>query len=317
MDAVDASDDETALAQRLLVEWDHGKGTSKSEIERRIWGDGAAHGRRFDRFVRQQLGIATTRPSKQTDRIGDLERQLRRLGVKPDGTEFEDWEQHLHHARQACLAALRVWNDPTASFRTETFSLLFVAAWNRLAIAILQKGGEEWRELDSDGHPKLVDGRERALDTVSLVESCFSGSTSLGLRLNVRRWIDLRNLVAHRNLPALDLTVIPFAQAGLVNFEEALGSRFGSDYLLSDALSVPLQLSGFHDPGVMSSLKKFQASLPLDVQHFLADSAESDISHVDDPTFMLRVTFIPVGRTRDGVQTPWPTSSGREKSQRN
>lgn len=72
-----------ALARELLAEWDEGRGTSKSEIERRVWGDGGAHGRRFDRFIRQTLGVSTNRPSKQTDRIATLEAQLRRLGEVP------------------------------------------------------------------------------------------------------------------------------------------------------------------------------------------------------------------------------------------
>ncbi|MDA8040486.1 MAG: hypothetical protein M0Z69_15320 [Actinomycetota bacterium] len=142
-----AADDDVVLAEQLLAEWDEGRDASKSEIERRVWGDGGAHGRRFDRFIRQTLGVATSKPSKQTDRISELESQLRRLGVAPRGTTLEDWEAQLQHARHAALAALRVWNDPTALFRTESFALLLVAAWNSVAIAILQRAGNEWREL--------------------------------------------------------------------------------------------------------------------------------------------------------------------------
>lgn len=62
MDDVEPEDD-VELANRLLAEWDEGRGTSKSDIERREWGDGGAHGRRFDRFIRQTLGVATTKRS--------------------------------------------------------------------------------------------------------------------------------------------------------------------------------------------------------------------------------------------------------------
>ena len=141
-------EDDVDRATRLLAEWDEGSGTSKSEIERREWGDGGAHGRRFDRFIRQTLGVATTKPSRQTDRIGDLEAQLRRLGYTPDGRVLDEWEQQLDHGRHAALGALRAWNDPTATFRTETFALLFVTAWNSVALALLQHAGEEWRDLD-------------------------------------------------------------------------------------------------------------------------------------------------------------------------
>lgn len=76
-------DDDIELATRLLAEWDKRRGTSKGEIEWRERGDGGAHGRRFDRFIRQTLGVAIIKPSRQTDRTADLEAQLRRLSTVP------------------------------------------------------------------------------------------------------------------------------------------------------------------------------------------------------------------------------------------
>ena len=298
-------EDDVDLATRLLAEWDEGRGTSKSEMERREWDDGGAHGRRFDRFIRQTLGVATTKRSRETDRIVDLEGQLRRLGATPDGQQLEEWEEQLDHARQAALGAVRVWNDPTATFRTETFALLLVTAWNSLALAVLQQAGDEWRDLDENGSPRTVNGRERALETSELVDAAFSGDRFRGLRRNVEFWLGLRNQVAHRHLPALDVAIVPQAQAGLLNLEGALEERFGSDFTLGSALSVPLQLTGFRDPGVLSSVKRLQASLPLDVQTYLEDQASRNAALVDDPAYMLRVTFVPTvpasGRSPDAV----------------
>ena len=268
-------------------------------------GDGGAHGRRFDRFIRQTLGVSTTKKSKQTDRIQALESQLRRLGTSPDGTELEEWEGQLLHGRNAALAALRVWNDPTATFRTETFALLFVTAWNSVALAVLQRAGSEWRSLEEDGLAELVDGRERAQETGSLIASAFPSHRHLGLRRNTDFWIGLRNSVAHRHLPALDALVIPHAQAGLLNLEGVLDEHFGADYRLAEHLSVPLQLSGFRDPDVLRSVKKLQSSLPLDVQAYLATQAELNEDLIEDPSYMLRVTFVPAvpssGRNPDAV----------------
>jgi hypothetical protein len=299
------SAEDIALAEELLAEWDEGRGASKSDLERRVWNDGGAHGRHFDRFVRQILGVATTHPSKQTDRIEVLEGQLRRLGVVPEGTELEEWESQLHHGRHAALSGLRAWNDPTGSFRTQNFAVLFVIAWNSIALALLQRAGREWQELDDEGQPKLIDGREKAQETGELVASALPGVRHLGLRRNVEFWISLRNQVAHRHLPALDTVVIPQAQAGLLNLEAVLEESFGTDYLLGEFLSVPLQLSGFRDPGVLASVKKLQAGLPFDVQTFLAQQAQVNEHLVDDPTYMLRVTFLPTvptsGRNPDVV----------------
>jgi hypothetical protein len=304
-DRGEPNETDVALARALLAEWDEGRGTSKSEIERRVWNDGGAHGRRFDRFIRQTLGVATNRPSKQTDRISELEAQLRRLGVAPTGAELEEWEEQLHHGRHAALAALRAWNDPLAPFRTQAFALLLVAAWNSVALSVLERAGDEWRELDDTGQPRLVSGRQVAKTTGELVGAALPGPRLLGTRRNIEFWIGLRNHVAHRHLPALDMTVIPQAQSALLNFETVLAEHFGDDYLLGESLSVPLQLTGFRDPGVLSSVKRLQASLPLDVQTYLADQWELNADLADDPTYMLRVTFVPTvpssGRNPDVI----------------
>ncbi len=68
---------------------------------------------------------------------------------------------------------------------------------------------------------------------------------------------------------------------------------------------MPLQLSGFRDPGVLESRKRLYAALPIEVQAVLsrADSAPPEL--LSDPTFILRVAFIPAvpasGRNPDAV----------------
>lgn len=116
---------------------------------------------------------------------------------------------------------------PTSVFRAGAFSMLFVAVWNSVAIAILQRDGGEWRELDEDGEVVRVHGGvERARETGDLVGAALPGVDRAGLRQNVDFWVELRNAVAHRFLPALDVMVIPHAQAGVLNFEDVL--RVGS-----------------------------------------------------------------------------------------
>ena len=284
--------DNVGLANQLYAEWQAGK--PKSRIERETWNDGRSHGRRFDRFISQTLGRPTVKRSKMSDRVSDLEQQIRSLGHVPVGAMEKPWERQLIHARESCLAALRAWNDPTASFRTESFALLLVTAWNALAIAILQKRDQEWRKVDQSGMATQKEGVDQALETRQLVAKAFPGEEHLGLRENLGVWISLRNSVAHRHLPALDSVVIPQAQSALLNFENAIVEEFGSSLAIADHLSVPLQLSGFRDPGVLSSRKKLQASLPLDVQLLLA---QPELNHPDlanDQTFLLRVAFIPV-----------------------
>ena len=287
------TEQDIALAKELLAEWNDGRGTSKSQLEIRTWNDSTSHGRHFDRFIRTTLGVKTSKPSKQTILINQLQAQVRTLGQVPVGTNDLEWQRQLHHARASCLAALRTWNDPMANFRTGAFSLLFVTAWNSLALALLQRDGKEWRRINADGEVKRIKGEEQSLDTKRLIKRVFSKSDHRGIRKNIEFWIDLRNAVAHRYMPNLDMPVIPWAQAGLLNIENVLTNNFGSEYALSEQLSVPLQLSGFRDPGILESRKRLQSSLPLNVQTILDRADTESPELVADPTYMMRVAFIP------------------------
>ena len=179
-----------------------------------------------------------------------------------------------------------------------------MTAWNSIALAILIRDGVEWRKTKNG---KVVEkgGVVQTLDTSQLIGLAFAGDSLGGLRANVRFWIDLRNAVAHRHLPALDSTVIPQSQAGLLNFERMIVQEFGEHLAIGRELSVPLQLSGFRDPGVLASRRRLQSALPVDVQAILSRAEEASPELLQDPSFMMRVAFIPVvppsGRSPDAV----------------
>lgn len=88
--------------------------------------------------------------------------------------------------------------------------------WNSISIAVLQR-----------------DGVEQSLDTSDLIRLACSDDRHAGLRENVRFWLDLRNAVAHRYLLALDVSVIPHAQAGLLNFERTIVDGVRRDLVLA------------------------------------------------------------------------------------
>lgn len=247
----DISLEDKELAESVFARWNWGAGESKSELEREVWDDGSSHGRRFDRFIFRTLGVNTKKSAKSTTQIEQLERQVRSLGGHPLTRDPSEWELQLAHSRRSMLAALRHWNDPTTSFRTGSFSLLLVTAWNALALARLERDEREWRQLDDSGSPVLVDGVPQAVGTREAISMAFPGDGSRGVRENLRLWIDLRNSVAHRYLPALDSSIIPEAQAAILNYENLVVDTFGPEYGLQENLSVPLQTVGL--PGSRSS----------------------------------------------------------------
>ena len=126
------------LATEMHERWQNGEPKSRLEIE--YWDNATSHGKAFTAYVKRWLGVETERQSSQSTRIAKLEALLRANGVSP--TEAGDLAEEyrlLAKSREAALAAVRVYNDPIAGFRTETFVVLMVVAWNSLLQALLER----------------------------------------------------------------------------------------------------------------------------------------------------------------------------------
>ena len=294
------SDDEhRKVATRLYERWEGG--ASKSALEIEFWNDPTSHGKRFTAYVRRWLGRETERKSGQTEQIERLEALLRVHGLSPnDAGDLEEEYRLLAKARESALAALHVYNDPMAGFRTETFIVLMIIGWNSLFQAKLERDDIDYYVRDDEGRQVLVDGRPKVKDTWELVNLALPGNTWAATRANLDFFLGLRNVISHRYLPALDVRVASEAQSLLLNFERQLADEFGEAAALGNRLSVPLQLSGFRNAGALESLKKAQAQLPTDVQDYLCQHREGVSDEVlRSPEYALQIFFVPVTANRE------------------
>jgi hypothetical protein len=296
----DLTDDQhRALAAELLARWEAGEAKSSLEVE--YWDDASSHGKRFTSYVRKWLDRETERKSSQTEHIQRLEALLRTHGVSPtDAGDLDEEFRLLAKSRESALAALRVYNDPLAGFRSETFIVLMVIAWNSLLQAVLERDGVDYYERDEKGKQLLVDGRPRVQDTGGLVLLALGEPSRSAVRSNLDFFLKLRNVIAHRYLPALDLEIAGEAQAMLLNFENLLVEEFGAEAALGERLAVPLQLAGFRNSEALASLKRAQANLPVDVQTFLAQHRKEVPEEVlRSPEYALQIFFVAVTANRD------------------
>lgn len=74
----------------------------------------------------------------------------------------------LAKARESALSAVRGHNDPLAGFRTESFIVLMVIAWNAMFQAMLERDGRDYWARDEQGQQVKIDGRPKVLDTWGL-----------------------------------------------------------------------------------------------------------------------------------------------------
>ena len=249
------------IATEMHERWQNGEAKSRLEIE--YWENGTAHGKAFSAYVKRWLGHETERQSSQSARITELEALLRANGVSP--TEAGDLAEEyrlLAKSRESALAALRVYNDPLAGFRTETFIVLMVIAWNSLLQAILERSDVDYYERDETGAQVFIGDRAKVLDTWELVGAALTGDEYRPVRANLDFFLGLRHQISHRYLPALDLAVVGEAQAMLLNFEELLITEFGEEAALGERLAVPLQLSGFREKGRVPSMRPAACAAP-------------------------------------------------------
>lgn len=247
---------EVQRAEALLAEWDDDKGLTKAAIETREWGDKHSHGRRFDRFIRTTLGIDTS---------------TKRVTTTPKRSA---WEVSLQESRGAMLQALRIWNDPVASHRASSFATFFVTAWDRYCEALLLR-----RRTDD---PASLEPR---------LAAAFCDSIYEGLRSNVLFWRAIRDAITATHSRATDAVLIPYAQAGLINFEAALATDFGDDFLLGAALSAPMPLAGFREP---TALRHPREPMPAAVLEVVKNPAFATPSLLSDPTFRFSVAYVPI-----------------------
>ena len=283
----------------MYKRWQEGEPKSRLEIE--YWQNATAHGKAFSGYVKRWLGIETERQSSQSARIAQLEALLRANGISSTeaGDPTEEYRL-LAKSRESALAAVRVYNDPLSGFRTETFIVLMVIAWNSLLQAVLERSGVDYYERDETGAQVVIGGRAKVLETWQLVQRALSANEYRAVRANLDFFLGLRHQISHRYLPALDVAVTGEAQAMLLTFENLLVAQFGDEAALGDRLAVPLQLSGLRNEESQRSLRRAQAQLPTDVSDYLAwHSAGVDDDVLTSSEYCLQIFFVPVTANRE------------------
>lgn len=287
------------IATQMHDRWKGGEPKSRLEIE--FWEDSTSHGKAFTAYVRRWLGLETEKKSPQSERVRELEDLLRVHGVSPsDAGDLSEQYRLLAKARESALAAVRVYNDPTAGFRTETFVLLMVVGWNSLMQAMLERDHVDYYVRDEDGNQIPIDERPKVLETWQLVELALASPDKRAMRENLDFFLGLRNQIAHRYLPALDLVTTGEAQALLINFERVLVEEFGEVSSLGNQLCVPLQLSGFRSNETNEALRSAQSRLPTDVSDYLSrHRSRQDDEVLASPDYCLQIFFVPVTANRE------------------
>ena len=178
----------------------------------------------------------------------------------------------LRKAEEAATTAVEVYNKPTAQFRTGTYCCLMIIAWTALFHAIF--GERRQNYFYKDGRRfRRIDGDKAAWELSKCVNEYWGNDTGNPTRKNLELFIKLRNKIEHRSMRALDSTLLPEAQALLLNFKETLLNEFGIAFLEEFGLYIPMSVltaptripATRDEESVLAFIEAYRASLDTSV----------------------------------------------------
>lgn len=147
-------------------------------------------------------------------------------------------------AKEAVLAAIRIYNDPATTFKSETFIVLMVIAWTYLLHAYYRGKGIDYRYFTMVGKRKRYDRTGRGAEKYWELERCLGDAANpidRDAANNLRFLIGLRHEIEHQMTRSLDAYLTGRYQACAMNFNTYLKKFFGATHGLDLHLSYSIQ----------------------------------------------------------------------------
>lgn len=153
----------------------------------------------------------------------------------------------LQKAREAALCAIKTYNDPLVTFKTETFIVLMVVAWTYLLHAYYRSQGIEYRYFKQKGQRKSFDKTKLGAFKYWGLEDCLSNAqcpVDDATKKNLMFLLGLRHEIEHQMSPNIDSYLSGRYQACAMNYNHYARKLFGDGYALDEYLTYSIQLAG-------------------------------------------------------------------------
>jgi hypothetical protein len=147
-------------------------------------------------------------------------------------------------SREAALTAIRIFNDPQISFKSETYIVLMIIAWTYLFHAYYRGIGTEYRYFRQGPKRRIFDRTKHGAYKYWELERCLNDKQSPLDRdtvNNLRFLIGLRNEIEHQMTRSLDSHLSGRYQACALNYNEYLKKWFGNRQTIDKQLAYSIQ----------------------------------------------------------------------------
>ena len=167
----------------------------------------------------------------------------------------------VRKSREAALAAVQSFNNPTITFKSEIYIVLMVIAWTYLLHAYFRDKRIDhryYKERDTRSgtrkeYSRLPGGAFKYWDLMHCIDQPTCPLNN-AIKNNLKFLIGLRNEIEHQMTLGLDNQVSAQFQACCINYNETLRNLFGDRAAIDSQLGVSLQFAGLERIQVESQL---------------------------------------------------------------
>ena len=205
-------------------------------------------------------------------------------------------------SREAAIAAVQIFNNPSMLFKSELFIVLMVIAWTYLLHAYYKKKCIDYRYVAKEGRRNQYKKTKNGAFKYWELEHCLNHQLSPvdeNQKNNLLFLIGLRHEIEHQMTTRIDEYLSARFQACCINYNELAKNLFGEDSGIDKNLSFSLQFSSISNEQV--ELLRDAKGLPENIQSYISgfDESLSDEAY-NNPRFSYRVLFVPKLANRKG-----------------
>lgn len=225
------------------------------------------------------------------------EKRVRRVG------SFK--QELVKKSREASLAAVQVFNNPSITFKSEIYVVLMVIAWTYLMHAYYRD-----RKIDYRYFKTLSNGRKkfeltgRGTQKYWELERCLNCKDSpldKDTANNIKFIIALRHEIEHQMTTKIDDLFSARFQACCLNYNDYIKQLFGDANGIDRHLSFSLQFASINK-GQIDELSK-HTDLPKSILAFIYGfDGNLSVDEFNSPKFSYRVLFIPKLANKKGQE---------------
>ncbi len=213
--------------------------------------------------------------------------RVRKWGSKKD--------ELIKKSREASLAAVQIFNNPSITFKAESYIILMIISWTYLFHAYYRSKKIIYKHYRQPGKRRIYDRTKHGAYKYWELEHCLNYCNSpidKDTANNLRFLIGLRHEIEHQMTSRIDDILSARFQACCLNYNKYIKELFGVKYGIDRHLSFSLQFSTIDDE--QKDLLEEHDDLPKSLKSYIVKFDENLTNEeFGSQHYAYRILFVP------------------------